>query len=41
MARGCLGGFKKAENKTTGRKQLRREELEETWAERAKTLKGL
>jgi hypothetical protein len=30
VAGGCYGGFKKAENKKTGRKQLRIEELGET-----------
>jgi len=37
MARGC---FKKAENKKTGRKQLRTEELGETWLRRRKPTRG-
>jgi len=40
MARGCHGRFKKAENKKTGRKQLRTEELGETWLRRGKPTKG-
>jgi hypothetical protein len=34
MARGCHGRLKKAENKKTGRKQRRTEELGETWLRR-------
>ena len=41
MARGCHGRFKIAENKKkTGRKQLRAEELGETWLRRPKPTKG-
>jgi hypothetical protein len=40
MARGCHGRFKKAENKKTGRKQLRTEEFGETWLRRRKHTKG-
>ena len=36
MARGCHGRFKKPENKKTGRKQLRTEELGEIWLRRRK-----
>jgi hypothetical protein len=41
MARGRHGRLKKAENKKTGRKQLRTEELVETWPRRRKPHKGL
>jgi hypothetical protein len=38
MAKGCHGKLKKKdENKKTGRKQLRTEELGETWLRRRKT----
>jgi hypothetical protein len=40
MARGCHGRFKKAENKKTGRKQLRTEEFGVTWLSRRKPIKG-
>jgi hypothetical protein len=41
MARGCHGRFKKAENKKkTGRKQLRKEKLGETWQRRRRPTKG-
>jgi hypothetical protein len=40
MARGCYGRSKKAESKKTGRKQLRIEELGETWLRRRKPTKG-
>jgi len=40
MARGCHGRFKKAENKKTGRKQLRTEELGEAWLRRRNPTKG-
>jgi hypothetical protein len=39
MARGFHGRFKKAENKKTGSKQLRTEELGETWLRRRKPTK--
>jgi hypothetical protein len=41
MARGCHGRFKQAEKlKKNGRKQLRTEELGETWLRRRKPTKG-
>jgi len=39
MARGCYGRCKKSELKT-GRKQLKIEELEETWLRRRNPTKG-
>jgi hypothetical protein len=40
LARGCHGRFKKAESKKNGRKQLRIEEIGETWLRRRKPAKG-
>jgi hypothetical protein len=40
MERGCYGRFIKAKSKKTGRKQLRIEELGETW-QKAKTQERL
>jgi len=41
MARGCHGRSKKAESKKkTGKRQLRIEELGETWLRRRKPKKG-
>jgi hypothetical protein len=37
MASGCHGRSKKGESKKTGRKQLRIEELGETWLRRRKS----
>jgi hypothetical protein len=40
MARRCHGRSKKAESKKPGRRQLRIEELGETWLRRQKPTKG-
>jgi hypothetical protein len=40
MTRECRGRFKQAESKKTRRKQLRTEELGETWLSRQKPTKG-
>jgi hypothetical protein len=40
MARGCHGRSKKAESKTAGKRQLRTEELGETWLRRRKPTTG-
>jgi hypothetical protein len=41
MAKGCHGKLKKKDEKKTGRKELRTEELGKTWLRRRKTHKGL
>jgi len=40
MARRCHGRSKKAESQKTGRRQLRIEELGETWLRRRKPTEG-